>query len=226
MAFAVAPNGNGAFAGDVTGGNTQGMKCTWPKLARSADLGSGPPVLPRAKTARICGRCGAPVIYNPGGHALFRFQNRQIVPQQVLKAGLLIRGGKSARYTRAYETNLDRNHGDRDGFRRIQHLRLHSQLDRWRAAPLSTYKGKVVLVVNVAIKCGYTPQYAGLEKLYEKYKDKGFVIVGVPANNFGGQEPGTNEEIKTFCSRNYNVTFPMMSKVSVKGADKTPLYST
>jgi len=92
-------------------------------------------------------------------------------------------------------------------------------------APLSAFKGKVVLLVNVASKCGYTPQYAGLEKLYEKYKDKGFVIVGVPANNFGAQEPGTNEEIKTFCSRNYNVTFPMMSKVSVKGADKTPLYS-
>ena len=70
----------------------------------------------------------------------------------------------------------------------------------------------------------YTPQYAGLEKLYETYKGKGFVIVGVPANNFGGQEPGSNEEIKTFCSRNYNVTFPMMSKVSVKGADTTPLY--
>src|SRR5882757_2234451 len=92
-------------------------------------------------------------------------------------------------------------------------------------APLSTYKGKVVLLVNVASKCGYTPQYAGLEKLYEKYKGKGFVIVGVPANNFGGQEPGTNEEIKTFCSRNYNVTFPMMSKVSVKGKDQTALYT-
>ncbi|MEO8595130.1 MAG: glutathione peroxidase [Candidatus Solibacter sp.] len=90
--------------------------------------------------------------------------------------------------------------------------------------PLSSYKGKVVLLVNVASKCGYTPQYAGLEKLYEKYKDQGFVIVGVPANNFGAQEPGSNEEIKTFCSRNYNVTFPLMSKVSVKGADTTPLY--
>jgi glutathione peroxidase len=90
--------------------------------------------------------------------------------------------------------------------------------------PLSTFKGKVVLLVNVASKCGYTPQYAGLEKLYEKYKDQGLVLVGVPANNFGAQEPGSNEEIKTFCSRNYNVTFPMMSKVSVKGADKTPLY--
>jgi glutathione peroxidase len=91
-------------------------------------------------------------------------------------------------------------------------------------APLSGFKGKVVLLVNVASKCGYTPQYAGLEKLYEAYKDKGFVIVGVPANDFGKQEPGTNEEIKTFCSRNYSVTFPMMSKVSVKGSDKTPLY--
>src|SRR3954449_13095665 len=92
------------------------------------------------------------------------------------------------------------------------------------ATPLSSYKGKVVLLVNVASKCGYTPQYAGLEKLYETYKGKDFVIVGVPANNFGGQEPGSNEEIKTFCSRNYNVTFPMMSKVSVKGSDATPLY--
>jgi len=90
--------------------------------------------------------------------------------------------------------------------------------------PLSVFKGKVVLLVNVASKCGYTPQYAGLEKLYETYKDRGFVIVGVPANNFGAQEPGTNEEIKTFCSRTYNVTFPMMSKASVKGGDKTPLY--
>jgi glutathione peroxidase len=93
-----------------------------------------------------------------------------------------------------------------------------------KAVPLSSYKGKVVLLVNVASKCGYTPQYTGLQSLYTKYKDKGLVVVGVPANNFGGQEPGTNEEIKTFCSRNYNVTFPIMSKVSVKGDDKTPLY--
>ena len=89
---------------------------------------------------------------------------------------------------------------------------------------LKSYKGKVVLLVNVASKCGFTPQYAGLESLYEKYKDRGFVIIGVPANNFMQQEPGTNEEIKTFCSRKYNVTFPMMSKVSVLGDDKTPLY--
>lgn len=90
---------------------------------------------------------------------------------------------------------------------------------------LSEFKGKPVLIVNVASKCGYTPQYKGLESLYRKYKDKGFVIVGVPANNFGAQEPGTNEEIKTFCSRNYDVTFPVLSKVSVKGDDITPLYS-
>jgi glutathione peroxidase len=90
--------------------------------------------------------------------------------------------------------------------------------------PLASFKGKVVLIVNVASRCGFTPQYEALEKVYEKYKDQGFVIVGVPANNFGGQEPGTNEEIKTFCTRKYNVTFPMLSKVSVKGDDITPLY--
>src|SRR3974390_1422698 len=90
--------------------------------------------------------------------------------------------------------------------------------------PLSTFKGKVVLLVNVASRCGFTPQYAGLESIYEKYKDRGFVIVGIPANNFGAQEPGTNQEIKTFCSAKYHVTFPMMAKVSVKGSDTTPLY--
>jgi glutathione peroxidase len=89
---------------------------------------------------------------------------------------------------------------------------------------LKAYHGKVVLLVNVASKCGYTPQYAGLESLYEKYKDRGLVIVGIPANNFAQQEPGTDAEIKKFCSNKYNVTFPMMSKVSVLGDDKTPLY--
>jgi glutathione peroxidase len=89
---------------------------------------------------------------------------------------------------------------------------------------LRSYHGKVVLLVNVASKCGFTPQYAGLEAVYEKYKDQGLVIVGVPANNFMQQEPGTNEEIKKFCSNKYNVTFPMMAKVSVLGDDKAPLY--
>ena len=91
-------------------------------------------------------------------------------------------------------------------------------------APLAQYRGKVVLLVNVASRCGYTPQYAGLEKVYEQYKDRGFVILGFPANNFGAQEPGTDQEIKTFCSSKYNVTFPMYSKISVKGADIHPLY--
>src|SRR6202012_1760255 len=89
---------------------------------------------------------------------------------------------------------------------------------------LASYRGKVLLLVNVASKCGFTPQYAGLESLYEKYKDRGLVIVGIPANNFAQQEPGTNEEIKTLCRNRYNVSFPMMAKVSVVGADKTPLY--
>ena len=93
-----------------------------------------------------------------------------------------------------------------------------------KPAPLSAYQGKVVLIVNVASRCGFTPQYAGLEALYEKYKDRGFTILGFPANNFGAQEPGTNEEIKTFCSSKYNVTLPMYSKISVKGDDKAPLY--
>ncbi len=89
---------------------------------------------------------------------------------------------------------------------------------------LAAYKGTVRLIVNVASACGYTPQYEGLEALYKKYKDKGFVILGFPANNFGGQEPGTNSEIKTFCSRKYSVDFPMFSKISVKGSDQAPLY--
>jgi glutathione peroxidase len=89
---------------------------------------------------------------------------------------------------------------------------------------LRSYHGKVLMLVNVASKCGFTPQYTGLESLYEKYKDRGLVIVGIPANNFASQEPATNEEIKKFCSNKYNVTFPMMSKVSVLGTDQTPLY--
>jgi glutathione peroxidase len=90
--------------------------------------------------------------------------------------------------------------------------------------PLSIYKGKIALVVNVASQCGYTPQYEGLEALYRRFRDKGFVILGFPANNFGGQEPGTNAEIKTFCTRRYSVDFPMFSKISVKGSDQAPLY--
>lgn len=89
---------------------------------------------------------------------------------------------------------------------------------------LSQLKGKKVLVVNTASKCGFTPQYADLEKLYKKYKDSGFIIIGFPANNFLRQEPGTDAEIASFCQLNYGVTFPMMSKISVKGKDIHPLY--
>jgi len=89
---------------------------------------------------------------------------------------------------------------------------------------LSKYKGKVVLIVNVASECGYTKQYTGLQAIYAKYEKSGFVVLGVPANDFGSQEPGTNDEIAKFCSSKYNVTFPMVGKVAVKGKDQTPLY--
>lgn len=90
--------------------------------------------------------------------------------------------------------------------------------------PLSTFKGKPVLIVNTASQCGLTPQYSALEAINKKYAGQGLVVLGVPANNFGGQEPGTEQEIKTFCERNYKVSFPMTSKVSVKGVDQAPLF--
>lgn len=89
---------------------------------------------------------------------------------------------------------------------------------------LADYKGKVLLIINVASKCGNTPQYADIEALYDKYKDKGLVVLGFPANNFMGQEPGSDSEIMEFCTRTYNVSFPMFSKISVKGKDQHPLY--
>ena len=88
----------------------------------------------------------------------------------------------------------------------------------------SSLRGKKVIIVNTASKCGLTPQYKELETLYDTYKDKGLVIIGFPANNFGAQEPGTNQEIAAFCQRNYGVNFPMMSKISVKGGDMHPIY--
>ena len=93
-----------------------------------------------------------------------------------------------------------------------------------KQVPLASFKGKVMLVVNVASQCGYTYQYEGLQALYVKYKDRGLVLAGFPANNFGEQEPGTDEEIGAFCRSKFGVTFPMFSKISVKGADKAPLY--
>jgi len=93
-------------------------------------------------------------------------------------------------------------------------------------ANLADYAGKVALVVNVASQCGFTPQYAGLERLYEQYKDRGFFVLGFPSNDFGGQEPGTPEEIASFCKKNYGVTFPMFSKVVTKAGDgQSPIYA-
>jgi glutathione peroxidase len=92
------------------------------------------------------------------------------------------------------------------------------------AASLGEYQGSVALIVNVASACGLTPQYAGLEQLYEAYRDKGFTILGFPANDFGAQEPGTNEEIKTFCTSKFDVQFPMFQKIAVKGEAQHPLY--
>ncbi|HOD11861.1 MAG TPA: glutathione peroxidase [Candidatus Omnitrophota bacterium] len=94
-----------------------------------------------------------------------------------------------------------------------------------KPVPLSDYKGKVLLIVNTASNCGLTPQYKSLEELYQKYKDRGFVVLAFPANNFMGQEPGTNEEIKNFCTINYKTTFPLFSKISVQGEDIAPLYA-
>src|SRR5260370_1163875 len=91
---------------------------------------------------------------------------------------------------------------------------------------LAAYRGKVLLIVNVASKCGFTPQYKALEAVYEKYKDKGFVVLGFPCNQFGAQEPGSNEEIKEFCSSKYNVTFPLFDKIDVNGEKRHPLYVT
>lgn len=89
---------------------------------------------------------------------------------------------------------------------------------------LDTYKGKVLVIVNVASQCGFTPQYAGLEELYKKYKDKGFAVLGFPCNQFGSQEPGTETEIKSFCETSFGVTFPLFAKIDVNGKNTAPLY--
>lgn len=101
----------------------------------------------------------------------------------------------------------------------LQSKRLNGQ-----SVNLSEYKGKVVLVVNTASECGYTPQYAGLEKLWGEYKDKGVVVLGIPSNDFGGQEPGSAEQIARFCELRYKVSFPMLEKVKTKGAGQSPIY--
>jgi glutathione peroxidase len=93
-----------------------------------------------------------------------------------------------------------------------------------RRADFATQRGKVLLIVNTASECGFTPQFAGLEKLWQDYRERGLVVVGFPSNEFGGQDPGSNEEIATFCERNFGVSFPMMAKVKVNGADADPLW--
>ena len=93
-----------------------------------------------------------------------------------------------------------------------------------KEVPLSDYKGKTLLIVNVASQCGFTPQYEGLEKLYEKYRDKGFFVLGFPCNQFGSQEPGTESEIKSFCELNFGVKFPLFAKIDVNGDGTHPLY--
>ena len=94
-----------------------------------------------------------------------------------------------------------------------------------KSVPMSAYKGKVLLIVNVASHCGYTPQYESLEAVHQKYRDQGFTVLGFPCNQFGGQEPGTDAEIKHFCSTQYNVTFPLFDKIDVNGANRHPLYA-
>ena len=95
-----------------------------------------------------------------------------------------------------------------------------------KGVSLGAYRGKVLLIVNVASKCGFTPQYKELESVYEKYKDQGLVVLGFPCNQFGGQEPGSNDEIKQFCSSKFNVTFPLFDKIDVNGPNRHPLYNT
>jgi glutathione peroxidase len=120
---------------------------------------------------------------------------------------------KSEKITQEEKTGLNKN---------IYDIKVKTMEGQEKS--LSDYKGKVLLIVNVASKCGYTKQYSGLEEIYLKYKDQGFEILAFPCNDFGGQEPGTNEEIAAFCSGNFNVTFPLFDKISVMGEDQSPLY--
>jgi glutathione peroxidase len=121
------------------------------------------------------------------------------------------------------KANMDKKMATKDST--ADYLKIPFKTIDGKETSLQAFNGKVVLLVNVASECGYTPQYKGLEALYEKYKDKGLVVVGFPANNFGQQEPGTDEQIKEFCTSKFNVTFPMMSKISVAGTDQHPLYN-
>jgi glutathione peroxidase len=137
-------------------------------------------------------------------------------------SGLAVAVVCAAAFSLNFTSRASDKPGGRDKMNSIYDFSL-KDIDH-KEVSLGQYRGKVVMIVNVASRCGFTPQYEGLQKLYLKYKDQGFVILGFPANNFGFQEPGSDEEIKTFCSAKYNVTFPIFSKISVKGDDIHPLY--
>jgi glutathione peroxidase len=128
--------------------------------------------------------------------------------------GLLLAG-----LTSAVVLNLEN-----DGASAMNLYEFHATSIKGADIPLSSYKGNVLLIVNVASKCGFTPQYEALEKLYRKYKNNGFAVLGFPSNQFGGQEPGSESEIETFCQSNYGVTFPMFAKIDVNGSNVHPLY--
>jgi glutathione peroxidase len=125
-------------------------------------------------------------------------------------------------FINAMDANADSNGVGKGTAKSVYDFTLKNS--KGKDVKLEEFRGQVVMLVNVASKCGYTPQYEGLQKIYERYKGQGFTILGFPANNFGAQEPGTNEEIQEFCRINYGVTFPVFSKISVKGDDKHPLY--
>jgi len=125
-------------------------------------------------------------------------------------------------FVRAKDTSADLNSAGKGTAKSMYDFTLKDS--KGKDVKLEEFRGKVLMLVNVASKCGYTPQYDGLQKIYERYRERGFTILGFPANNFGAQEPGTNEEIQEFCRINYGVTFPVFAKISVKGEDKHPLY--
>ena len=125
-------------------------------------------------------------------------------------------------FVRAKDTSADSNSAGKGTAKSMYDFTLKDS--KGRDVKLEEFRGKVLMLVNVASRCGYTPQYDGLQKIYERYRGQGFTILGFPANNFGAQEPGTNEEIQEFCRINYGVTFPVFAKISVKGEDKHPLY--
>ncbi|MFH0882701.1 MAG: glutathione peroxidase [bacterium] len=142
----------------------------------------------------------------------------QVIPvfsKTVLIAAVLLISTQMVRAQLMKESDMTSNMDYRD---------LPFQTITGDTATLNTFHGKVILIVNTASKCGFTPQYEGLEAMYMKYKDRGFTIIGFPANDFLGQEPGSNEEIATFCKTEYGVSFPMMAKVHVKGDEQIPLY--